>query len=221
MQWKVHLDEDVAAGLDALSRAQGKSVKRLANELLRAVLAPILEPATTFPSTAPLDEPIEPEEPEEDEDEPDPDLGPPVCTVDYDELEHAYDFVSMGDPYEHEAYLVTATGKFFYPGQELEEEDELVELPEDASPEDYRPIPHRNHLNLGRNLNLRFIADRAPGWYDEVRSFFNRKGGYRRFREFVIRQGLEQAWYAYQEAETRKALVDWCRDHRIEVIFRK
>jgi hypothetical protein len=221
MQKKVHLDEDVAAGFDALAQIQGKSVTRLVNELLRGFLAPIFAPIPSFPSAAPPVGLEESEVLEKDEDDPDPDLGPPVCTVDYDELEQAYEFVSIGAPYEHEAYLVTATGKILYPEQDLDEEDEAAELPDDASPEDYRPIPHRFDLNLGRDLNLRFIADRAPGWYDEVRGFFNRKGAYRRFREFVIRQGLEQAWYAYQEAETRKALVGWCRDHRIEVVFRK
>lgn len=127
-----------------------------------------------------------------------------------------------------------ATGKILYPVEEEEwiedegeDEDEDGDgeedrkLPDDASPDEYRPIPHAWDLDLGRDLNLRFIAERAPRFYDEVRSYFNRKGGYARFRDFVIHHDLEQAWYTYRNQETRKALLKWCRQHRIEVVFRK
>lgn len=97
MQKKVHLDEDVAAGFDSLSRIQGKPVTRLVNELLRGFLAPIFAP---LPSVSPAAPPEEPDETEEDEAELDPAPAPPVCTVDYDELQDAYDFVSSGGQYK-------------------------------------------------------------------------------------------------------------------------
>ena len=84
-----------------------------------------------------------------------------MVTVKYDDLSTAFDFVSFAGPMEHRAYVSLDTGAIYWISETnpIEEDD----LPADLeTSERYLAVPHKNDLDLGTNLALRFIEERLP-----------------------------------------------------------
>lgn len=140
--------------------------------------------------------------------------------VDLDTLYEAFSFVSSAPPGEAEAFLDLETGRTHWRSDALDPEEELEERPEDLGSDRWLEIPHRNDLDLGRQLVLEFVADRLPGELDRVEAFFRRPGAYRRYKELLQERGLLDAWYAHEDRAQIEALVEWCQENGLEVTGR-
>ena len=139
-----------------------------------------------------------------------------MVTVKYDDISAAFDFVSFAAPMVHQAYVSLDTGAIHWVSElnPLEEE-----LPDDLGESDrYVAIPHKNDLDLGSNLALRFAADELPDRYARVEGFFRRRGAYARFKEFLAAEGCLDKWYAFEAESTARALRNWCKEHDIHVV---
>ncbi len=91
----------------------------------------------------------------------------------YLDIENAFLFISMAPPDEHCAYLDKETGEAYYVST-LGDSDELPDDLEEN--EKYISVPHKNDLNLGRELVFDFISVNLPEEYDRIRGIFSRKG---------------------------------------------
>jgi hypothetical protein len=139
-----------------------------------------------------------------------------VVTVKYEDLSAAFDFVSFAAPMEHHAYISIDTGAIYWIAElnPLEEE-----IPEDLETSDrYVAIPHKNDLDLGSDLALRFAAEELPGLYNRVVQFFRHRGAYARFKELLASEGCLDKWYAFEAESIERALRDWCSENDINVI---
>jgi hypothetical protein len=140
-----------------------------------------------------------------------------MVTVKYDDLSAAFDFVSFAPPFEHRAFVSLDTGVIYWISEAspIEEED----LPDDLETSDrYIAIPHKNELDLGNNLALRFAEEQMPHRYASVAAAFRRRGAYARFKELLAAEGYLEKWYAFEAECTERALRDWCKEHQIDVI---
>jgi hypothetical protein len=137
------------------------------------------------------------------------------AVIKLDTLLDAFDFVSSGAPFEREAFICKVTGASYWRSAYGDVNDDLPEDIDDA--DKYAAVPHKNDLDLGKRLVLRFAADVLPHDYDEVRAIFSRKGAYARFKDLLDRRGKLQQWYDYEEKARRDALLEWCRSNGIEV----
>lgn len=131
----------------------------------------------------------------------------------FDEIENAFMFVSMGQPDMHNAYLCKETGQIFYTS-ELGDSDEL---PEDIDDPKYISIPHKNDLDLGKDLVIEFVSEFIPEELDRVYSFFRRKGAYSRYKNFLFYKGLLEKWYQFENEREEAALKEWCAENGIEI----
>jgi hypothetical protein len=139
-----------------------------------------------------------------------------VPAVSYDELETAFAFVSSSPATENAAYICLDTGAI-YCTSEFNPIDE--EVPDDLETSDrYIPLPHKNDLDLGRPLVLRFVAWELPEQTERVGEFFRRKGAYARFKDLLESEGLLEKWYKFEAESTEKALRDWCAENDIRTI---
>jgi hypothetical protein len=43
------------------------------------------------------------------------------------------------------------------------------------------------------------------------------KGAFRRFKDFVFFNNIEEEWYEFRDLSLIQLLVDWCREHRISI----
>jgi hypothetical protein len=137
-----------------------------------------------------------------------------MTQISYEDLATAFDFVSFGAPTEHRAYVSLDTGAIYWVSEAGDVEDE--ELPDDLEASDrYVEVPHKNELDLGTHLALRFVADQLPNRYEQVSDFFSRRGGYSRFKDLLTDEGRLDAWYAFEADSRKRALREWCAANRL------
>lgn len=137
----------------------------------------------------------------------------PVATIRFPDLLDAFEFVSSSAPVEHSAFIDLDTGAIYYLSSEIDFE---AELPDDLdTSERYIEVPHKNDLDLGRELALSFADEVIPDEYETVAAFFRKKGAYARFKGFLEAHHLLERWYAFEARETEKALRAWCDAHGI------
>jgi hypothetical protein len=104
------------------------------------------------------------------------------------ELADALEWVSAAGAYENAAYVSRETGRIYWHSESGETEEEVSS---DANDETlYAAVPHKHDLDLGKGLSLRFVEVYAPDAYDQVQSYFSRRGAYGRLKEFLSRRGL-------------------------------
>jgi hypothetical protein len=133
--------------------------------------------------------------------------------VSFSDLQLAFEFVSSGGMGENEAYLDRQSGKIYW-HSEFGDDDE--KLPDNIDDEKYIPIPDKKELDLGNALVLDFTREFLPDNYDEVRQIFNRKGAYRRFKDFLVRRGALERWHDFSNKAEEAALREWCAANGID-----
>jgi hypothetical protein len=132
----------------------------------------------------------------------------------YEDIEFLFDYVGMAPRFERSAYLNRRTGES-YLTSELGDSDDL---PDDLDEnDDYLWIPHRNDLDLGRNLVFAFVEQRLSSAIERVYGFFQSAGAYGRFRDLLEENGLLEDWYEYEAGQARAAILEWCKENNIEL----
>jgi hypothetical protein len=131
--------------------------------------------------------------------------------VDLDDLLAAFEWVSAAEvaTVDAEAYVHRRTGMIYWCGEGVD--DEPPEDIEDGSL--YIAVPHKNELDLGRSLALRFVDEQLPGSSSAVREQFRKRGAYSRFKELLAHADKLGAWYQYEEAAKENALREWCEEN--------
>ncbi|MEZ2354989.1 hypothetical protein [Caballeronia sp. RCC_10] len=106
-----------------------------------------------------------------------------MIAVKYADLSMAFDFVSDASPMEHSAYVSLDTGKVYWTSDFDDAFDE--DHPDDLETSDrYLAIPHKNELDLGKSLALRFVAQqclRVMNWSKGFSNGTERMGASRIF----------------------------------------
>ena len=140
-----------------------------------------------------------------------------MVAVKYDDLSMAFDFISSASLMEHNAYVSLDTGEVYWTSEFNDAFDE--DVPDDLETSDrYLTIPHKNDLDLGRSLALRFVAQELPAHYDQVEGFFRRQGAYSRFKDLLQREGVLDAWYTFEADSVDSALKQWSAENGIEIL---
>ena len=139
-----------------------------------------------------------------------------MITVKYEDISAAFDFVSFAGPMEHAAYVCLETGAIYWVSELNPLEEEVPDdLGESAR---YVAIPHKNDLDLGTNLALRFATEELPERSTTVEGFFRHRGAYARFKELLAAEGCLDRWYAFETESTERALRNWCKENDIQVV---
>jgi hypothetical protein len=139
-----------------------------------------------------------------------------MITVKYADLSAAFDFVNFGDPFEHQAFVSRHTGAIYWVSDTDPIDEE--ELPDDLDTSDrYIKVPHKNDLDLGKDLVLRFAEEQLPHRLGTIEAFFRHRGAYARLKELLSSEGCLEKWYAYEAEATDQALRDWCSANEIQL----
>ncbi len=132
----------------------------------------------------------------------------------FDEIDEAFFYVSSAEYGMHRAFLCLDNGEIYFRSEwdDPEDEDE-----DEFDCDHFIEIPHKNDLNLGQALVIEFAEKNLPDDLDLVRSIFERRGAYRRFKKLLDERGLLQIWYDYENTSQKEALRAWIRENRIEL----
>ena len=135
-----------------------------------------------------------------------------LVSISYQDIEAALDWSSSSGPYENRALISRSTGTVYF--QSTYDDFEEEEVPDDIEDQTrYITVPHKNDLDLGRNLVFQFIESEAPELEELVRNAFRHHGAYSKFKTIMERRGLLQKWYEYENAATRSALISWAHEN--------
>lgn len=132
--------------------------------------------------------------------------------ISFGDIENAFLFVSMGFYGDNTAYVDLKTGRVIY-RSESGDIDEIGD--EEVDWDDLIEVPHKNDLDLGRQLVFEFAGLRLPHDYDRIRDMFRGSGAYGRFKDFLASKGLLEAWYDFENEREREALRSWCEENQI------
>jgi len=132
----------------------------------------------------------------------------------FEDIVDAFDFVSFGQMFEHQAFLNKNTGKIYWHSEIGDNEEEL---PEDIDSDKYIEIPHKKELNLGKFLVFDFAYEYLPNDADEIENIFRRKGAYSKFKALLERKKLIDKWYEFESKAQEKALKAWCEESGIKL----
>ena len=131
----------------------------------------------------------------------------------FSELEEAFFFVSSDSYGMHTAILDKDTGQFYY----RSEMGDLDEIDDEAIDWNHCiRIPHKNDLELGRELVFEFVDAHLPDEYQRVRQIFKKWGAYSRFKSLLESRGLLQNWFDFENQREKQALRQWCKENGIE-----
>jgi hypothetical protein len=133
------------------------------------------------------------------------------------EIYDALMFVSATDYGENSALLNKLTGKIYF-RSEMAGIDDLEELSaEECNSSIHIEIPHKNDLNLGRNLVFEFVEQFIPEDGNKVDQIFRKRGAYSRYKDLLESRGVLQKWYDFENQRELSALLDWCKENKIDI----
>ncbi|HTD29712.1 MAG TPA: hypothetical protein VK660_10015 [Xanthomonadaceae bacterium] len=141
-----------------------------------------------------------------------------MVTVIWSKLLDAFEFTSFSVTVDCTAYVDLETGSLYCVSDHMDLELE-EDRPDDLETSDrYLALPHKNDLDLGKDLAFAFVHQHLPGEFDKVAGFFRARGAYGRFKDLLDRRGALHAWYAFEEQATESALREWCGRHDIRLV---
>jgi len=141
---------------------------------------------------------------------------PSNVTVSFDDLESALYWVSSDSALENRAFISKSTGKIYYSSADGFVEEELPEDIDDDT--QYWSVPHKNELELGRSLALKYVGEAMPDDFNSVQGFFHRRGAYSKFKSLLRRRGHLERWHEYENAATRQALQEWAAECGLRMV---
>lgn len=139
-----------------------------------------------------------------------------MASVKYGDLEWAFTYVSTGLQGDHTAYVERDTGQIFWTSEAGDQNDNPPDDVENL--QRYLPVPHKNELELGRQLVLRFVEREIPDCYEEVIDIFRGRSSYKRYKMLLETRNALDRWTDYEQAAVRHALSQWAQDNRIRII---
>jgi hypothetical protein len=134
--------------------------------------------------------------------------------ISFSDIQDAFLFVSAAPYEEHSALLCKDTGEILY-RSEMAGIDEIGD--EDLDWDKWIEIPHKNDLDLGKQLVFEFVEMRMPDEYGRVEQIFGRRGAYGRFKDFLESKGLLESWHDFENQREEQALRQWCEENEIKL----
>jgi len=134
----------------------------------------------------------------------------------YSDIEEAFDFVNSSSYGMNRAVFCKDTGKFLYQSEDCDSK-QIDEADENIDWDDCCEIPHKNDLDLGRELVLEFVEANMPKKMNLVSNIFRHSGAYSNYKELLDSEGLLQAWYDFENSAVERALRQWCAENDISL----
>ncbi len=134
----------------------------------------------------------------------------------FDDIYNGFMFANIGGCGENSAILNKQTGKIYYCSDlsGIDEFDEISE--EDYDPNIHIEIPHKNELDLGRNLVFEFVEQFMPEEADKVGQIFRKRGAYSRYKDLLDSKEMLPKWYDFENRREQLELIEWCKENEID-----
>ena len=129
-------------------------------------------------------------------------------------LSDIIDAIEMTDQYS-EYFLDKETGQIEYVSDMAMTQEEQEEV--------YDRLDEHGFYRLPTSFDIRdydimedFIDTLSGSNHDRLASAIQGKGAFRRFKDAVIRLGIDKQWYDFQADAYKRKAARWCEDNDIE-----
>lgn len=129
-------------------------------------------------------------------------------------LSDIIDAIEMTDQYS-EYFLDKETGKVEWVSDMAMTQEEQEEV--------YDRLDEHGFYRLPTSFDIRdydimedFIDTLSGSNHDRLASAIQGKGAFRRFKDAVIRLGIDKQWYDFQAEAYKRKAARWCEDNDIE-----
>lgn len=129
-------------------------------------------------------------------------------------LSDIIDAIEMTDQYS-EYFLDKETGKVEWVSDMAMTQEEQEEV--------YDRLDEHGFYRLPTSFDIRdydimedFIDTLSGSNHDRLASAIQGKGAFRRFKDAVIRMGIDKQWYDFQADAYKRKAARWCEDNDIE-----
>lgn len=113
---------------------------------------------------------------------------------------------------------VVSLPEYPFAGEYDEEEKELSEQIEEEWNVRFFRLPSKYEIHE-YSIMERFIWSLPEGrMRDSLENAIRGRGAFRRFKDGIIRHGIEQSWYDYQQEAYREMAREWCGEHGFEYV---
>lgn len=129
-------------------------------------------------------------------------------------LSDIIDAIEMTDQYS-EYFLDKETGKVEWVSDMAMTQEEQEEVYDRLDEHDFYRLPTSFDIH-DYDIMEEFVYTLSGSARDKLASAIQGKGAFRRFKDTVIRLGIDQEWYDFQSAEYKRKAARWCEDNGIE-----
>lgn len=129
-------------------------------------------------------------------------------------LSDIIDAIEMTDQYS-EYFLDKETGNVEWVSDMAMTQEEQEEVYDRLDEHGFYRLPTSFDIH-DYDIMEEFVYTLSGSARDKLASAIQGKGAFRRFKDTVIRLGIDQEWYDFQSAEYKRKAVRWCEDNGIE-----
>ena len=129
-------------------------------------------------------------------------------------LSDIIDAIEMTEQYS-EYFLDKETGKVEWVSDMAMTQEEQEEVYDRLDEHDFYRLPTSFDIH-DYDIMEEFVYTLSGSARDKLASAIQGKGAFRRFKDTVIRLGIDQEWYDFQSAEYKRKAARWCEDNGIE-----
>ena len=129
-------------------------------------------------------------------------------------LSDIIDAIEMTDQYS-EYFLDKETGKVEWVSDMAMTQEEQEEVYDRLDEHGFYRLPTSFDIH-DYDIMEEFVYTLSRSARDKLASAIQDKGAFRRFKDTVIRLGIDQEWYDFQSAEYKRKAARWCEDNGIE-----
>ena len=129
-------------------------------------------------------------------------------------LSDIIDAIEMTDQYS-EYFLDKETGKVEWVSDMAMTQEEQEEVYDRLDEHGFYRLPTSFDIH-DYDIMEEFVYTLSGSARDKLASAIQGKGAFRRFKDTVIRLGIDQEWYDFQSAKYKRKAARWCEDNGIE-----
>lgn len=129
-------------------------------------------------------------------------------------LSDIIDAIEMTDQYS-EYFLDKETGNVEWVSDMAMTQEEQEEVYDRLDEHGFYRLPTSFDIH-DYDIMEEFVYTLSGSARDKLASAIQGKGAFRRFKDTVIRLGIDQEWYDFQSAEYKRKAARWCEDNGIE-----
>lgn len=129
-------------------------------------------------------------------------------------LSDIIDAIDFTDEYT-EYFLDRETGEVLMVNDMVMSTSETEEIYDQLDEHGFYRLPDQRDIDDYRSM-VDFISELPSPAADRLSRAISGRGAFRRFKDEIIRLGVEKEWYSFEEDAHKRVAIRWCEENGLE-----